>query len=105
MIKKYTDPRIKAEALAKAIKKLGDASHALRKASVDLREATEDALQKFGKLGIAGSTASDLIAAICAPLFVCGRCGAEQLAKNMSGEHCLDCSAALQRVERSKQFS
>jgi triphosphoribosyl-dephospho-CoA synthetase len=104
-VKKYTDPRIKAEALARAITKLGDAAAKARRASVELKDATEAALKKMGKVGVDGAAALAIVTVICEPLLTCQRCGAERPEREMTNWRCIECTAALHRIERSKQFS
>lgn len=102
-IKKYTDPRIKAEALARSITKLGEAAAVSRKASSELKEATENALKKMGRMGLEGTAATSIIAVICSPLYTCHRCGRDRLERDMEGSHCIECAAALRRAEVAKQ--
>ena len=104
-IKKYTDPRIKAQALAGAITKLGEVAARHSVAAVELREQTEATLMQLGALGIEGGAAVELVAAICTPLYTCTRCGRDRLERDMSGEYCLECAVTLRKIEQSKQFS
>jgi hypothetical protein len=104
-IKKYVNPKIKAQALAKAITRLGDAAERKAKASQELKEETEAVLKQMGKIGLDGRTATTIVAAVCSPLFTCTRCGLDKLERDMSGDHCLECAVALTREQERKQFS
>lgn len=104
-IKKYTDPRIKAGALARAITKLGDAAATERKASAELKDEKERALKKMSKAGVAVPVALAIVSAVCEPLLTCQRCGLDRPEREMNDWHCVECTAAMHRTERSKQFS
>ena len=104
-LKKYTDPRIKAEALARAITNLGEAAARKTQASVELREEAEAALAKLAKIGLDVPTSVGIVALICDPQMMCQRCGRERPAREMNNWHCLECAVALRNIEKSKQFS
>ena len=97
---KRHDPRETGKALIEAIRRLAATAAEHDRSSEKIRREGERALETFGRYGLRGPAAIELLKAICEATPVCDKCGWKN--QEMSGAICLSCAIDI-RTEGQHQ--
>lgn len=100
---KKHDPRVAAKSLCEAIRRLAKIAAEHDRASDNIRKEGERALETFGRFGLRGAAAIELLKAICETTPVCTKCGTKS--REMSGEICLDCAIGIRNEAQHQDVS
>ena len=99
----HNDPRESGKAIALAVTRLAKIAAKHGRASEEVRKEGERALTTFGRCGLRGPAAIELLKAICEATPVCQKCGARHC--EMSGIICLDCAIGIRNEAQHQEWS